>query len=162
MEVGAMNNIAEDGNHYPFITLRESVRLNALRHQANGDRYVREGMPDYALGSYRKAQKNFERAESFSNVGCAMTELERARAHLREAQEFLGRVRLNMDRYGPNLMPGIPETLKRAECCVLAALSWVWSEQQRERQVLLGIIKCIWDAKDYRKAKRYLDKQFTA
>jgi hypothetical protein len=61
--------IAEDGNHYPFITLQEIVRLNALRHQANGDRYVREGKSDYALGSYRKAKKNFELAERLQRWG---------------------------------------------------------------------------------------------
>jgi hypothetical protein len=59
----------KDGNHYPFITLAESVRRNALRHQANGDRYVRDGKPDYALGSYRKAQKNFELAERLQRWG---------------------------------------------------------------------------------------------
>lgn len=66
---GWVHNIAEDGNYYPYTTLREGVRLNALRHQANGDRYVREGKPDYALGSYRKAQKNFELAERFRRWG---------------------------------------------------------------------------------------------
>lgn len=50
-----------------------------------------------------------------------MTELERARAHLRYCQDALATYRRNGIRY---LVPG-------TEACVLAALSWVWEEQER-------------------------------
>lgn len=60
-----------------------------------------------------------------------MTELERARAHLREAQECLGSIRRSIGSWGPNYRPGVPNALRTAECCVLAALSWLWEEQSR-------------------------------
>lgn len=50
-----------------------------------------------------------------------MTDLERARAHLRYCQDALATYRRNGIRY---LVPG-------TEACVLAALSWVWEEQCR-------------------------------
>lgn len=62
-----------------------------------------------------------------------MTELERARAHLREAQEYLGSIRRSMGTWGPNYRPGVPNALRTAECCVFAALAWLWQEQEREK-----------------------------
>ncbi len=51
-----------------------------------------------------------------------MTELERARAHLRECQGYLSRCR----RYGYEI-----GNIKFHENTVLAALSWVWEEQMK-------------------------------
>ena len=56
-----------------------------------------------------------------------MTELERARAHLRECQRIL----YSQRRAWPHLCQG--EMLSRDESNVLAALSWVWDAQERER-----------------------------
>ena len=50
-----------------------------------------------------------------------MSELDRARAHLRYCQDALATFRRNGCRY---LVPGTEE-------CVLAALSWVWEEQEK-------------------------------
>lgn len=52
-----------------------------------------------------------------------MTELERARAHLLDCQTWLARLRRNF-----SLFEG---AVNRAELDVLAALSWVWEEQDR-------------------------------
>jgi hypothetical protein len=54
-----------------------------------------------------------------------MTELERARAHLRECQEDLRWAR------GDMVAPPNFQYLQRMEGYVLAALSLVWEEQQR-------------------------------
>jgi hypothetical protein len=54
-----------------------------------------------------------------------MTELERARAHLRGCQEAL----LHTRRIGLGR-----EIMQWRERSVLAALSWVWEEQEKERQ----------------------------
>jgi hypothetical protein len=60
-----------------------------------------------------------------------MTELERARKHLRSEQKVLAARRL--------LAAGAPfpqdwePSVKDAEESVLAALSWVWQEQEREK-----------------------------
>jgi hypothetical protein len=51
-----------------------------------------------------------------------MTELERARAHLRCKQEQLGLARALL----------LDDFLRPYEDCVLAALSWVWEEQEAE------------------------------
>lgn len=45
-----------------YMTLAETIRSNGERHQANGDRYMEAGNPDYAAGSYLKAKRNFDRA----------------------------------------------------------------------------------------------------
>lgn len=57
-----------------------------------------------------------------------MTELERARAHLRARQKWLDFVRRNEMR---------PSFLERAELNFLAALNWVWEEQMKLELPLL-------------------------
>ncbi len=60
-----------------------------------------------------------------------MTELERARAHLRERQRMLANVRrLNFDATD-------------MESAVLAALSWVWEEQEKMVMARYGITASI-------------------
>lgn len=50
-----------------WVPLWKQIENNADRHQANGERYVRDGQLEYADGSFRKAQKNRETAKSFRN-----------------------------------------------------------------------------------------------
>jgi hypothetical protein len=52
-----------------------------------------------------------------------MTELERARAHLRQRQKYLSAMRKSP--LCPDCSPW--------EMAVLAALSWVWEEQEKSR-----------------------------
>ena len=58
-----------------------------------------------------------------------MTELERARAHLRQAQSGLAFYRRCQGEGIRNIEKWIADN----EACVLAALSWVWQEQEREK-----------------------------
>lgn len=51
-----------------------------------------------------------------------MTEVEQARAHLKERQEALKLLRISPDRVYRRA---------EAECMVLAALSWLWDAQER-------------------------------
>ena len=64
-----------------------------------------------------------------------MTELERARAHLRDEQEVLAARRYLM------VHAPFPEewepSVRKAEEGVLAALSWVWEAQEAERLATL-------------------------
>jgi hypothetical protein len=46
-----------------YVTLPESLLLNAERHRQNGDRHLKNGFPSYAAGSYRKAERNLARAK---------------------------------------------------------------------------------------------------
>jgi len=46
--------------NYRFLSLQKRALGEAERHRANGDRHMAEGRPDYAAGSYAKAEK-FER-----------------------------------------------------------------------------------------------------
>ncbi len=48
-----------------FQTIPEGIRENAERHRKNGDRYLAAGLPEYAAGSYRKADRNAKRAQEF-------------------------------------------------------------------------------------------------
>jgi hypothetical protein len=61
-----------------------------------------------------------------------MTELERARAHLRDSQENLSWRRFQQ-QHGKH--PADWHALRWAEDVFLAALSWVWQEQEREREM---------------------------
>lgn len=54
---------------YLYSTIDEELRLNAVRHWANAQRYISEGRPDYALGSQRKAYRNLARMEIFKRYG---------------------------------------------------------------------------------------------
>lgn len=58
-----------------------------------------------------------------------MTELERARAHLWECQLFL-----LWERKSARPIDGVPHNEHEGRCQerVLAALSWVWEEQQKD------------------------------
>ncbi len=58
---------------YPYVTIVQGLIQNAERHKANGDRYMLEGKPDYAEGSYRKAAKNMEQAKVFTEFGCTQS-----------------------------------------------------------------------------------------
>lgn len=61
--------VAEKSDGYPYLTIGEELRLNAVRHWANAQRYISEGRPDYALGSQRKAYLNLARMEIFKRYG---------------------------------------------------------------------------------------------
>jgi hypothetical protein len=68
----------------------------------------------------------------FAIWGITMTELEQARAHLRQCQSQLATLR---QRVGTAIMAGhpvIPGYLDGAYALVLAALSWVWDAQERK------------------------------
>ena len=57
-----------------------------------------------------------------------MTELEQARAHLRRCQ----------DRFHHRRALGVGDVVREeAEAAVLAALSWVWDAQEREKHIRL-------------------------
>jgi hypothetical protein len=62
-----------------------------------------------------------------------VTELERARQHLCQRQDGLRRAR------AMGIRPGelIDSAMRRIEADYLAALSWVWDAQERERAVQL-------------------------
>ena len=60
-----------------YVTLAESFYLNGLRHKANGDAHFQCGRSEYAVGSYKKAQRNFDRAKRFG-WGQPETSYERA------------------------------------------------------------------------------------
>jgi hypothetical protein len=60
-----------------------------------------------------------------------MTELERARAHLKSEQEVLAARRLLAE--GAPFPDEWEPSVRNAENGVLAALSWVWEEQEIER-----------------------------
>jgi len=59
------------------------------------------------------------------------SELEQARAHLREAQELLRCARCDPEGITAGLWKLPPDAARNAERQVLAALSWVWDIQQR-------------------------------
>lgn len=40
-----------------YLTIAEVWRLNAARHQARGDAYLRDGNQEYAAGSFRKRDR---------------------------------------------------------------------------------------------------------
>lgn len=44
-----------------YISHTESYLLNGNRHKERGDYHLRMGFPEYALGSYKKAIKNWNR-----------------------------------------------------------------------------------------------------
>lgn len=46
----------------PYMTLSQSIRANGDRHAANAQRHRRNGKPEYAAGSMRKAERNWRRA----------------------------------------------------------------------------------------------------
>lgn len=66
----------------------------------------------------------------FNDWSEAMTELERARAHLRICQEHLKWARADTAAMAS---PPTSDFLTRIENHVLAALSWVWEVQEKER-----------------------------
>jgi hypothetical protein len=47
-----------------YVSLSETIKQNGERHMANAYRYEAAGLPEYAAGSRRKAERNFARAES--------------------------------------------------------------------------------------------------
>ena len=62
-----------------------------------------------------------------------MTELEQARAHLRRCQ----------DRFHHRRALGVGDVVREeAEAAVLAALSWVWDAQEREKHIRLCLSGC--------------------
>jgi hypothetical protein len=68
-----------------------------------------------------------------------MTELEEARAHLRECQASLQEARgsftveIGLCSVPMTKPPAAPEITARCERAVLAALSWVWDAQERAK-----------------------------
>ncbi len=64
-----------------------------------------------------------------------MTELERARAFLRQAQDGLSYYRKCAGEGIRNVEPCIRDN----ENCVLAALAWVWEEQEKQQPVVLHV-----------------------
>lgn len=46
-----------------YLTVVECLRQNGYRHYCNGYRYLEHRMFKHALGSFAKAQKNYDRAE---------------------------------------------------------------------------------------------------
>ena len=46
-----------------FLTVAETIRRNAARHEAKGLWYVEQGMDGHARGSFRKAVRNHHRAD---------------------------------------------------------------------------------------------------
>lgn len=49
-----------------YFSVEESVRLNGERHLANAIGYAAKGNPNYCMGSLRKAERNFKRADSLT------------------------------------------------------------------------------------------------
>ena len=46
-----------------YLTIPEELLLNAQRHKEKGDAYLKAKLPSHAAGSYRKAERNLERAQ---------------------------------------------------------------------------------------------------
>jgi hypothetical protein len=68
-----------------------------------------------------------------SQTGCSSSELDLAREHLRKRQEDLARERRALSEK-PAPMRNSPQVMKECIKDVLAALSWVWDAQERERE----------------------------
>lgn len=51
-----------------YMTLSENIRKNGDRHKANAERYLSQGLPEYAAGSMRKAEKNYKRADEIEEI----------------------------------------------------------------------------------------------
>jgi hypothetical protein len=76
-----------------------------------------------------------------------MTELERARAHLRDQQESLAirRCLAAHARFVGDWQP----LVRNAENAVLAALNWVWEEQCRWEFGMITVTADGWGSKNY-------------
>jgi hypothetical protein len=47
----------------PYMSVRQSIRNNGNRHFANAQNYAAVGNKEFAFGSYRKALRNWNRAD---------------------------------------------------------------------------------------------------
>lgn len=47
----------------PYMTLEQCIRANGDRHMVNAARYAADGLKEHAFGSYRKARRNYTRAD---------------------------------------------------------------------------------------------------
>ena len=51
-----------------YLTVVECLRQNGYRHYCNGYRYLERHMFKHALGSFAKAQKNYDQAELLDGI----------------------------------------------------------------------------------------------
>lgn len=51
--------------NYEYLTVAECLRRNGYRHYCNGMKYLEQGLPAYARGSFIKAQMHYDKAEMF-------------------------------------------------------------------------------------------------
>lgn len=51
-----------------YITFHDAIKQNGDRHLANANNYLREGKVDYAIGSLRKAIRNYEKYVEFISL----------------------------------------------------------------------------------------------
>ncbi|ARQ95392.1 hypothetical protein [Bradyrhizobium phage BDU-MI-1] len=61
-------DLGPGGSHLPYRSLSDGVRDNARRHLRNAGRYLAAGNPDYALGSLRKAARNWQKAQEIDDI----------------------------------------------------------------------------------------------
>lgn len=47
-----------------YLTVAECLRRNGYRHYCNGMKYLEQGMTKHAFGSFAKAQRNYDRANT--------------------------------------------------------------------------------------------------
>lgn len=48
-----------------YISVSECIRRNGYRHYCNGMNYLERGMTAHARGSFAKAQRNYDKANTF-------------------------------------------------------------------------------------------------
>jgi len=51
-----------------YLTLADSLRLNAARHRANAMQHMLAGRMEWAMGSHRKAERNERRADELEDL----------------------------------------------------------------------------------------------
>lgn len=61
-------DLGPGGSKLPHLSLSDSLRANGDRHWENAARYIEAGNFDYAMGSLRKAGRNYERANEIDDI----------------------------------------------------------------------------------------------
>lgn len=54
---------------FRYLTMSEEIHENGERHARNAARYTIEGKIDHAIGSLRKARRNYLRARQLKELG---------------------------------------------------------------------------------------------
>lgn len=89
-EFDGMNIITLDyGYDTTYISIEQSLRQNGYRHYCNGMQYLEQGLTQYALGSFVKAQRNYDRTEGLNlykiAIDCINNRLQEWSKHIAES-----------------------------------------------------------------------------